>query len=200
MALRAILVKVLGIILKPIWWLLMFAFSLIKHPWKIGALIIGVSLLFGLYSSIQERNISPLIFYGGGMSLGTSDTISMNLETLETQELSFWSKAKIWLTIFGAIYMFFILIYVFVWGITQISGNATPNATVYLISLVIVLLLSNLFAVLTTGELSHWFGLGGFVDLFQYLLANQSFIEGLINQTPYRGGENVSLNITNLTD
>ena len=200
MGFKTILLRIFGFIFKPIFWVLMFLFNIIKSPYRLGALIVGLSILFGTYSSIQERNLSPLVYYVGSMTLNTGDTISKNLQNLETQNLSLWGKIKTWINILAAIYMFFILVYVFAWIIIQTSGGATPNVTVYSIALIIVLLLSNMFSVLTTGHLSSYFGLGGFIDLFKYLFSHKDFVLNLINTTSYGNSINISSNLTNLTN
>jgi len=199
MGFKAILLRIFGFIFKPVYWALMFLFNIIKSPYRLGALIVGLSILFGTYSSLQEGNLSPLVYYVGSMTLNTGDTISKNLQNLETQNLSLWGKIKTWINILAAIYMFFILVYVFAWIIIQTSGGATPNVTVYSIALVIVLLLSNMFSVLTTGHLSSYFGLGGFIDLFKYVLAHKASLQGIINSTAY-GAPKTPPNLTNFTN
>lgn len=202
MALGIVLVNVLKfiilkVILKPIWWLLMFAFSLIKSPWKIGAFIVLLSFLFGCYASIQERNLSPIVSYVGSYTLDIGTTISTNLKTLETQELSFWGKGRIWLNIFAAIYMFMIMLMAIRWLILFQVGTATSPFFVWGISLALIIIFSSMFGLIITGHLSN--PLIGFWDLGQYLLAHQIFVEGLINRTSYGQVQNVSLNVTNLT-
>jgi len=203
MSFRALFFRFFGFLFKPIFWILSFIFKLLKSPYKLGALIVGISILFGVYSSIQQGNFTPLINYIGKTTLSASNTISENLRILETQKLSTWDLIKTWLNILASIYMFFLLIYVFAWIITQISGNSIPNVTVYFLSLVIVLLLSNSYTLLISGHLPNYLGLGGFIDLFKYILNHKDFILNLIkynNSYNFSNFTNTSMiNFTNIT-